>query len=190
MAIASFTNRDGILESEALTRQFVITLMQTFTCLRQAKIYFIPERIDFGVTHAFMVSMREFPFIHTVRFDGSTRYGVPKTYSTTLEMCNAVDAAMEIGTARFASNLLTMTNHRTSERVDGFTCSNDYLLKKLEEQLLRFYFVPTQKDAQGNVKRYTLTGKQGPTLPDDLAIAWIMGHYWPNVLGEYVRSLL
>lgn len=164
--------------------------MERFTCLRKAKILFIPERIDFGVTHAFMVSMRTFPFVHTVRYEDSRKYGVPKTYSTTLEMCNSIDAAMETGTARFATNLLTMSNHRTSERLENCLCSNDYLLKKMEEQLLRFYFVPTQKDSNGNVKRYTLTGKQGPTLPDDLAIAWIMGHHWPNLLLEYMNNLL
>jgi hypothetical protein len=128
---------------------------------------FIPEN-NLGLEHSHMERfVRHIPHLVTMREGKNGKPGVPKTKSITETLKNATESFLRNEQVRFASDCFTHT--------PGFDV--DKMRGELIEQVNRMHYDDNNK----------LTGKMGGGLQDDLAIAFMMQAYWPDVFRRLER---
>jgi len=77
--------------------------------------------------------------------------------------------------------------------MEFFTCSSKHGVQAIKaiarEQLERYHYEYEAAKTIHQHPKQTITGKLGATENDDLAIAILMGVYWPNIVLKDVRNL-
>lgn len=132
---------------------------------------FIPES-NLANEASHMVNMiKAMPDVRTF-WQRDDRPGVHKSHAVTDDYQFMFDSKLKTDSLHFDSNFFTTTPGKTEREIKGLA----------REQLERYHIeFQDAHDVYGRAKQ-VITGKMGPGMQDDLAIAILMGPYWGRLV--------